>query len=75
MPVTDTRISRMLRRPKIIARAFAFLDVPDIEASFSSSLFFAETGTLFLHLAKCRRHRLVNLQREARFNIGHRVAN
>ncbi|SAL75337.1 hypothetical protein AWB68_04749 [Caballeronia choica] len=47
----------------------------DIEASFSSSLFFAETGTLFLHLAKCCRYRLVNLQREARFNIGHRVAN
>lgn len=26
-------------------------------------------------LAKCSRHRLVNLQRKARFNIGHRVAN
>lgn len=26
-------------------------------------------------LAKCSRHRLVNLQRKARFNVGHRVAN
>jgi hypothetical protein len=26
-------------------------------------------------LAKCSRHRLVNLQRKARFNIGHRVPN
>ncbi len=26
-------------------------------------------------LAKCSRHRLVNLQRKARLNIGHRVAN
>ena len=26
-------------------------------------------------LAKCGRHRLINLQRKARFNIGHREAN